>query len=104
MNDLHAWRSQQHHGENYNSSIKGRNARCTTAAKKHNRSTADTLLQYRGKSSRHSRGQALTEFASDRNIGATCLKPPKRTIEALAPEPSPLVSLFLRLTPAAFTP
>src|SRR5258705_9552062 len=29
----------------------------------------DCLIQYRGKSSRHSRGQALTEFASDRRTG-----------------------------------
>src|SRR6476660_6860400 len=58
-----------------NSSIRERNARCTTAVKKHNHSTDDTLIQYRGKYSRHGRGQALTNFASDRNTGATCLKP-----------------------------
>jgi hypothetical protein len=68
-----------------------------TAMKKHNHSSDDRPIQYRGKYSRHSRGQALTNFASDRHTGATCLKPSRRTIEALAPAPapSPLVSLFL---------
>jgi hypothetical protein len=47
----------------------------TTEMKKHNHSSDDRPIQYRGKYSRHSRGQALTEFASDRNTGATCLKP-----------------------------
>ena len=69
--------------------------RRTTAMKKHNHSSDDRPIQYRGKYSRHSRGQALTNFASDRHTGATCLKPSRRTIEALAPAPSPLVSLFL---------
>jgi hypothetical protein len=62
--------------------------------KKHNHSSDDRPIQYRGKHSRHSRGHALTNFASDRNTGATCLKPSRRTIEALAPAPSSLVSLF----------
>jgi hypothetical protein len=61
------------------------------AMKKHNHSSDDRLIQYRGKYSRHSRGQALTEFASDRNTGATCLKPSSRTNES--PAPSFLVSL-----------
>jgi hypothetical protein len=69
--------------------------RCTTAMKKHNHSSDDHLIQYRGEYPRHSRGQALTDFASDRHTGAKCLKLPRRTIEALAPAPSPLVSLFL---------
>src|SRR5216684_3725297 len=69
--------------------------RCTTAMKKHNHSSDDRLIQYRGEYPRHSRGQALTNFASDRHTGAKCLKPPRRTIEALAPALSPLVSLFL---------
>src|SRR6266481_4512779 len=77
--------------------------RRTTAMEEHNHSSDDRLIQYRGKYSRHSRGQALTEFASERNTGATCLKPSRRTIEALSPAPS-LVSLSLKLTPAAFTP
>jgi hypothetical protein len=63
--------------------------------KKHNHSSDDRLIQYRGKYSRHGRGQALTEFASERHIGATCLKPLRRTIEALALAPSFLVSLSL---------
>jgi len=37
--------------------------------KKHDNSGDDCPIQYRGKSSRHSRGQALTEFASDRRTG-----------------------------------
>lgn len=65
--------------------------RRTTASEKHNHSSGDRLIQYRGRYSRHIRGQALTEFVSDRNTGAACLKPSRRTIEAL----SPLVSLFL---------
>src|SRR6267142_2615178 len=69
--------------------------RRTTAMKKHNHSSDDRPIQYRGKYSRHSRGQALTNFASDRHTGATCLKPLGRTIAALAPAPPPLVSLFL---------
>src|SRR3981189_1373150 len=69
--------------------------RRTTAMKKHNHSSDDRPIQYRGKHSRHSRGHALTNFASDRNTGATCLKPSRRTIEALAPAPSSLVSLSL---------
>jgi hypothetical protein len=69
--------------------------RCTTAMKKHNHSSDDRLIQYRGKYSRHSRGQALTKFASDRHTGATCLKPSRRTIEALAPALSSLVCLSL---------
>jgi hypothetical protein len=32
--------------------------------KKHNHSSDDRLIQYRGKYTRHSRGQALTNFAS----------------------------------------
>src|ERR1700693_895153 len=79
--------------------------RRTTAMKKHNHSSDDRPIQYRGKYSRHSRGQALTKFVSDRNTGATCLKPSRRTIEALPPALSPLVSslvsLSLRLTPTA---
>jgi hypothetical protein len=78
--------------------------RSTTALKKHNHSSDDRPIQYRGKVSRHSRGQALTEFASDRNKGATCLKQLQKTSEALAPALSSLVSLSLRSTPAAFTP
>src|SRR5579859_3006593 len=70
-----------------------RNERCTSAMKKHNHSSDDSPIQYRGKYWRHSRGQALTNFASDRHTGATCLKPSR--IEALAPAPSPLASLFL---------
>jgi hypothetical protein len=31
--------------------------------KKHSRSSDDTLIQYAGRYPRHSRGQALTEFA-----------------------------------------
>jgi hypothetical protein len=77
--------------------------RRTTAMKQHNHSSDDRPIQYHGKVSRHSRGQALTEFASDRNTGATCLKQLRKTSEALAPAPSPLVSLSLRLTPTAFT-
>jgi hypothetical protein len=69
--------------------------RRTTAMKKHNHSSDDRPIQYRGKYSRHSRGQALTNFASDRHTGATCLKPSRRTIEAPAPAPSSLVSLSL---------
>src|SRR3981189_1859142 len=69
--------------------------RRTTAMKKHNHSSDDRPIQYRGKYSRHSRGQALTNFASDRHTGATCRKPPRRTIEALAPAPSLRVSLSL---------
>ena len=69
--------------------------RRTTAMKKHNHSSDDRPIQYRGKYSRHSRGRALTNFASDRHTGATCLKPSRTTIEALVPAPSPLVSLFL---------
>jgi hypothetical protein len=38
----------------------GGKPRCTTAMKKHNHSSDDLLIQYRGKYSRHSRGQALT--------------------------------------------
>jgi hypothetical protein len=72
--------------------------------KKHNHSSDDHPIQYRGKVSRHSRDQALTKFASDRNTGATCLKQLRKTSEALAPALSSLVSLFLRSTPAAFTP
>src|SRR6267378_2222493 len=49
--------------------------RRTTAMKKHNHSSDDRPIQSRGKYSRHSRGQALTNFASDRHTGATCLKP-----------------------------
>jgi hypothetical protein len=37
--------------------------RRTTAMKKHNHSSDDRPIQYRGKYSRHSRGQALTNFA-----------------------------------------
>src|SRR6266550_494001 len=55
----------------------------------------DTFPTFDSQSSRHSRGQALTNFASDRHTGATCLKPSRGTIEGLAPAPSPLVSLFL---------
>ena len=57
--------------------------------KKHNHSSDDRLIQYRGKYSRHSRGQALTNFASDRHTGATCLKPSRRTIEPLTPRRRP---------------
>src|SRR5260221_12453810 len=67
----------------------------TTAMKKHNHSSDDRPVQYLGKYSRHSRGQALTNFASDRHTGATCLKPSRRAIEALAPALSSLVSLSL---------
>jgi len=67
--------------------------RRTTAMKKHNHSSDDRPIQYRGKYSRHSRGQALTNFASGRHTGATCLKPSGRTIEALAPALSSLVFL-----------
>jgi hypothetical protein len=69
--------------------------RRTTAMKKHNHSSDDRPIQYRGKYLRHSRGQALTEFASDRNTGASCLKPSRRTIEALSPALSSLVYLSL---------
>jgi hypothetical protein len=81
--------------ENYKCSIRGRNTRRTTAMKKHNHSSDDRPIQYRGKYSRHSRGQALTNIASDRHTGATCLKPSRRTIEALALASLPLVSSFL---------
>ncbi|MDB5606989.1 MAG: hypothetical protein JWP25_3889 [Bradyrhizobium sp.] len=81
-----------------------RNERRTSAMKKHNHSSDDRPIQYHGKYSRHSRGQSLTNFASDRHTGATCLKPSRTPIEALAPAPSPRVSLFSSLTPAAFTP
>src|SRR6267154_3352314 len=81
-----------------------RSERSVSAMKKHNHSSDDRPIQYRGKYSRHSRGQALTEFASERNTGATCLKPSRRTIEALSPPRSSLVSSSLKLTPAAFTP
>jgi hypothetical protein len=36
--------------------------------KKHNHSSDDRLIQYRGKHSRQSRGQALTNFPSDRHM------------------------------------
>jgi len=66
-------------------------SRSVTAKKKHDHSSGDRLIQYRGKYSRHSRGQALTNFASDRRTGATCPKPSGITIKA----PSPLVCLSL---------
>jgi hypothetical protein len=72
--------------------------------KKHNHSSDDRLIQYQGKVSLHSRGQALTEFASDHDTGATCLKQLQKTSEALAPALLSLVSLSLRSMPAAFTP
>jgi hypothetical protein len=81
---------------------KGDEPRRATVMKKHNHSSDDRLIQYRGKYSRHSGDQSLTNIASDRNKGAACLKPSRRTIEALAL--SRLVSLSLRLTPTAFTP
>jgi hypothetical protein len=62
----------------------------TTAMKQHNRPSDDRPIQYRGRHSRQSRGQALTNHALDRHTGATCLKPSRRTIEA---PPLP-VSLF----------
>jgi hypothetical protein len=40
--------------------LSGDDPRCTTAMKQHNHSSDDRLIQYRGKYSRHSRGQALT--------------------------------------------
>src|ERR1700722_14691409 len=83
--------------------VRGRPRR-TTAMKKHNHSSDDPPIQYRGKYSRHSPGQALTKSASDHNTGAKCLKPSKLRTKALSPAPSSLVCLFLRLTPAAFTP
>jgi hypothetical protein len=46
--------------ENYKRSIRVRNARRAMAMKQHNHSSDDRLIQYRGKYSRHSRGQALT--------------------------------------------
>src|ERR1700737_2082582 len=58
--------------------------RCTAAMKKHNHSSDDRPIQYRGKYSRHSRDQALTEFVSDHSTGATCLKPSRRAIESRA--------------------
>jgi hypothetical protein len=65
--------------------------RRTTAKKKHNHSSDDRLIQYRGEVSRHCLGQALTNFASGRRTGVTCLKPPGRTVEP----PSLPVSLSL---------
>jgi hypothetical protein len=62
-----------------------------TAMKKHNHSSDDHRIQYRGRYSRHSSGQALTNFASYRSTGATCLKLSRKTIEASM---SSLVSLF----------
>jgi hypothetical protein len=41
-----------------------RNARYTTAIKKHSRSSDLRLIQYRGKQLQHSRGQALIDDAS----------------------------------------
>jgi hypothetical protein len=58
--------------ENYVRSVMGRNALYDTM-KKHNPSSDGRPIQYRGKYSQHSHGQALTNFASDRNTGATCL-------------------------------
>jgi hypothetical protein len=58
--------------------------RCTAAMKKHNHSSDDRPIQYRGKYSRHSHDQALTEFVSDHSTGATCLKPSRRAIAARA--------------------
>jgi hypothetical protein len=75
--------------------MKMRNPRRTMATTKHNRSSEDRPIQDRGKHSRQSRGQALINFASDRHMGATCLKPSRRTIEALTPAPPFLVSLSL---------
>jgi hypothetical protein len=69
--------------------------RCTTAMKKHNHSSDDRLIQYRGKHSRHSRDQALTEFVSDHSTGATCLKPLRRAIEVRALALLSLVCLSL---------
>jgi hypothetical protein len=73
------------------------NERCPCSTKQHNHSSDDRPIQYRGRYSRHIRGQALTKLASDRNKGATCLKPSslqpsRRKTEALAS----FVSLFLR--------
>jgi hypothetical protein len=73
-------------------------ARGSRGPSKHTHSSADTIIQYHGRHSRHSRDQALTNIASDRHTGATCLKR-SRTIEALAQMPSSLVSLSL--SPAA---
>ena len=89
------WRSNLR--KSYTCSVRGKPRRATpvstTPVRKHNHSSDDTLIQYRGKYSRHSRGQALTNFASDRHTGATCLKPSRSTVEALVPAPSSLVSL-----------
>jgi hypothetical protein len=46
-----------------------REPRRTTAMKKHNHSSDDRLIQDRGKYSRHSGGQSLTNITSDRNTG-----------------------------------
>jgi hypothetical protein len=42
---------------------------------RHNHSSDDSLIQYGGQYSRHSRGRALTEFASGSHEVARCLKP-----------------------------
>jgi hypothetical protein len=58
--------------------------RRTTAKKKHNHASDDRLIQYRGGYSRHCPGQALTNLASDRRTGVTCLKPSRRAVEPLS--------------------